>query len=103
MPRKAGYRHNDETRRKIQAAQLINRLEKHVFAKTPILNASQVNAAKALLAKVLPDLTAQADTGEQGELTNAYKLGAERFTRAIASLASRNTEDEAPRNPGRPN
>ncbi len=56
MPRKAGYRHHEDTRKKIKAAQLINRLEDHVFAKTPILDASQVNATKALLNKVLPDL-----------------------------------------------
>lgn len=54
--RKAGFRHTEETRNKIKAAQIINRLEDHVFAPEPIMDASQVNAAKALLAKVLPDL-----------------------------------------------
>lgn len=58
MPREAGYRHHEDTRKKIQAAQIINRLEKHVFADAPLLDASQVNAAKALLNKVLPDLSA---------------------------------------------
>lgn len=58
MPRKAGYRHNEDTRKKIKATQLINRLEKHVFSDKPLLDASQVNAAKALLSKVLPDLSA---------------------------------------------
>lgn len=56
MPRAQGYRHHEDTRKKIQAAQIINRLEKHVFSDEPLLDASQVNAAKALLAKVLPDL-----------------------------------------------
>lgn len=56
MPRQAGYRHHEDTRKKIKAAQLINRLEKHVFADVPVLDASQVNAAKTLLNKVLPDL-----------------------------------------------
>ncbi len=56
MPREAGYHHNETTRNKIRAAQLINRLESHVFADSPLLDASQVNAAKALLNKVLPDL-----------------------------------------------
>lgn len=56
--RTSGYRHNEDTRAKIKAAQLINRLQKHVDSKTPLLDASQVNAAKALLAKVLPDLQA---------------------------------------------
>lgn len=64
MPRDAGYRHHEDTRRKIQAAQIINRLEAHVFADAPILDASQVNAAKALLNKVLPDLSAVSVDGE---------------------------------------
>ena len=64
MPRKAGYRHHEDTRKKIRAAQIINRLEKHVFADEPLLDASQVNAAKALLSKVLPDLSAVTMDGE---------------------------------------
>jgi hypothetical protein len=64
MPRKAGYRHHEDTRRKIQAAQIINRLEAHVFGEKPILDPSQVNAAKVLLAKVLPDLKAHEHSGE---------------------------------------
>ena len=64
MPREAGYRHHEDTRKKIQAAQLINRLEAHVMAEKPILDASQVNAAKALLNKVLPDLSAVSVDGE---------------------------------------
>jgi len=58
MPRKAGYRHHEDTRKKIRAAALINRLQAHIESKTPIMDASQVNAAKALLNKVLPDLSA---------------------------------------------
>lgn len=64
--RKAGYRHADETRARIQAAQIINRLHSHVMADTPIMDASQVNAAKALLNKVVPDLQAMQVTGEDG-------------------------------------
>lgn len=64
MPRSPGYRHNEETRAKIKAAQIINRLESHVFASTPIMDASQVNAAKALLNKVLPDLSATTLSGD---------------------------------------
>ncbi len=58
MPRKAGYRHHEDTRKKIQAQSLINRLTEHVKSKTPLMDASQVNAARALLNKVLPDLSA---------------------------------------------
>ena len=49
-------RHDDETRAKIQAAQLINRMMKCVDGKVE-LSQSQVSCAKALLAKVLPDLS----------------------------------------------
>lgn len=66
MPREAGYRHHEDTRKKIKAAQLINRLEKHVFSKKPVLDASQVNAAKTLLNKVLPDLSAVSMDVEHG-------------------------------------
>lgn len=50
--------HPDEVKKKIQASQLINRLEKHVFSDEPIMDNSQVNAAVRLLNKVVPDLKA---------------------------------------------
>lgn len=56
--RKAGFRHSDDTRAKIKATAIINRLMTHVESDKPIMDASQVNAAKALLNKVLPDLSA---------------------------------------------
>lgn len=62
--RKAGYRHNEDTRKKIQAAQLINRLTDHALSNDPVMDASQVNAAKVLLNKVLPDLKAIEHSGE---------------------------------------
>lgn len=64
MPRKAGYRHHEDTRKKIQAQALINRLTAHVKSSTPLMDASQVNAAKALLNKVLPDLSAVSHAGD---------------------------------------
>lgn len=64
MPRSVGFKHLKSTREKIQASQLINRLEKHVFSQTPLLDASQVNAAKALLNKVLPDLSSVQMSGD---------------------------------------
>lgn len=76
MPRKAGYRHHEETRARIKAQQLINRLQKHVDADKPLLDASQVNAAKALLNKVLPDLKAieHAGAGENGEFVFSVRF-----------------------------
>lgn len=68
--RKPGYRHNEDTRAKIKAQQLINRLQQHIDADEPLLDASQVNAAKALLNKVLPDLKAveHSGQGDNGEI-----------------------------------
>ena len=74
MPRQAGYRHNETTRAKIQAQQLINRLQAHVDAPEPLLDSSQVNAAKALLNKVLPDLKGVELSGpEGGDVPIAFK------------------------------
>jgi hypothetical protein len=65
MPRKAGYRHHEDTRKRIQAQSIINRLQAHIDSPTPIMDASQVNAARALLNKVLPDLSAVQVGGDQ--------------------------------------
>lgn len=48
-------RHDDETRAKIQATQIINRLHGCVMGEIT-LDAQQVSSAKTLLNKVLPDL-----------------------------------------------
>lgn len=55
--RRPGYRHTQKTREKIQASQLINRLYSGAMGEVD-LTPAQVNAAKALLNKVLPDLSA---------------------------------------------
>lgn len=57
-------RHDDETRSKIQAALIINRMQECVMGNI-ILDAQQVSCAKALLNKVLPDL--QSTTLKGGE------------------------------------
>ena len=57
MAKRLNLTHDEETRRKIRTSQLINRLMGHVNGKIPMEN-SQVNAAKILLAKCLPDLSA---------------------------------------------
>ena len=59
MPRAVGYQHFQKTRDKIQAANLVNRLYSIAMGEidaTP----QQVNAAKSLLNKVLPDLQSMA-------------------------------------------
>lgn len=46
----------EQTRQKVQASQLINRLQDHVLG-TVELSSTQVRAAEILLKKTLPDLT----------------------------------------------
>lgn len=49
-------RHDEETRKRIQAAQLINRLQNHVDGKVE-LSTTQVRGIEILLRKILPDLS----------------------------------------------
>ena len=65
---------------RIQAQSLINRLQDHINAEKPIMDASQVNAAKALLNKVLPDLKAVEHSGgeEDGSIGITFKTVIER-------------------------
>ena len=51
-------RHPEELRKSIQIDQLIDRLIAHVCSPTPLMDASQVQLALALLNKALPDLRA---------------------------------------------
>lgn len=60
-------RHDENTRAKIQAALIINRLQGHVMGDVQ-LDAAQVSSAKTLLNKVLPDLT-------YNENENTHELG----------------------------
>lgn len=50
--------HDENTRMKIQASQLINRLTNHVLGEIEMSN-TQVSAALGLLKKTLPDLAAE--------------------------------------------
>lgn len=52
---------NDETRKKIQTSQLLNRLESHVFNDVK-MSQTQIKAAEILLKKTLPDLSAIAQS-----------------------------------------
>ena len=64
MPaRSTKIRHDEQTRAKIQAAQIINRLHGCVMGEVE-LSPAQVSAAKTLLGKVLPDLQSVAHEGD---------------------------------------
>ena len=50
--------HDELTRKKIQSTQIVNRLNNHVLSEDgDLMTTSQVNAAKVLLNKVIPDLS----------------------------------------------
>lgn len=66
--RKTKIRHDDETRAKIKASQLLNRLQDHVLGGCE-MTSTQVRAAEIVLRKVLPDLS-QADNTT--EVTHRY-------------------------------
>lgn len=64
--RKLKPRHQDESRAKIQASQLVHSLMNHVTGKRLYKRDSQVTAALGLLKKILPDMRATDMTGEGG-------------------------------------
>jgi hypothetical protein len=55
--------HDDQTKRRIQASQLLNRLELFVNGKIE-LNAAQVQAAKVVIGKAIPDLKSIEHSGD---------------------------------------
>jgi hypothetical protein len=63
--RPMGRLHQEDVRAKIQASQLVNRLTDHVLGRTE-MSPTQVQAAKILLGKTLPDLSAVELAGEGG-------------------------------------
>lgn len=74
-PRAHKIRHDTNTRAKIQASQIINRLQGYVNGKI-VLEAGQVSAGLGLLRKVLPDLQSTALTDKDG---NALSIAVVRF------------------------
>lgn len=73
----------DEWRKKIQASQLINRLNDHGLGIVE-MSATQVKAAQALIAKVLPDLKAVEHSGTI--ITRYETLSEEELNARIAVL-----------------
>lgn len=57
--------HDDKTKRLISASQLLNRLISHANGEIE-MTASQVNAAKIVIGKAIPDLKSVEMTGEGG-------------------------------------
>lgn len=68
MAKRLNLNHDDETRRKIQVSQLINRLNNHINHKDGSdMTATQLKAAEILLKKALPDLSSVEMTGKDGK------------------------------------
>lgn len=69
--------HDELTRKKIQASQIINRLNKHVLSEDgDLMSTSQVKAAQVLLNKVIPDLKTidmVADIKHEGEISITWQ------------------------------
>lgn len=61
-------RHDEQTRAKIKAGNIINRLNKYINGEVA-MEAAQVTAALGLLKKTLPDLTS---VEHSGEITKNY-------------------------------
>jgi hypothetical protein len=64
-PRAVKIRHDEQTRAKIQSAQIINRLQGYVMGKHT-LDPGQVSAGLGLLRKTIPDLSQAALTDGNG-------------------------------------
>ena len=73
--RKRKIRHDENTREKIRASQLINRLQDHILGKVD-MSATQVSAALGLLRKTLPDLATQ-------QIEHSGEIALERIERVI--------------------
>lgn len=58
--------HDDKTKRLIQASQLINRLISHANGEIEMTQ-SQVNAAKIVIGKAIPDLKAVEISGDENK------------------------------------
>ena len=58
MPANLTTRQKENTKKHIQVSMILKRLVKHTLGDEEIMTASQVNAAKILLGKVLPDMKA---------------------------------------------
>lgn len=68
--RKSLIQMSDEHRGKIRSAALLNALAEHAFGQRK-MEATQVQAARILLAKVLPDISAVQISGDRDNPVNA--------------------------------
>lgn len=58
--------HPEEVKKKIQASQLINRLQENALSTKEIMTAGQIASANSLLDRVVPKLKAVEHSGQMG-------------------------------------
>lgn len=64
MARRKQLFHPDEIKRKIQASQLINRLQENALAESEFMTPGQIQSANSLLDRVVPKLKAVEHSGD---------------------------------------
>ncbi len=89
--RQPGFVMSNEHRVKIQNSNILNSLIEHVEGRRE-MSATQVSAGLGLLKKVLPDLAASADAGDNGELRTVDKMTDDELE-AIARSGSAGTAE----------
>ena len=62
-------RQNEAVIKHIQTTAIVKRLVKHTLANEDVMTASQINAAKILLAKTMPDLKAIDNKSSDGSMS----------------------------------
>jgi hypothetical protein len=80
--------HPNEVRQKIQTSQLINRLTQHALSDDPIMDSSQVQAARALINKVVPDVTETTFKGDPSAPLQVEVSPRDRIASRLAGLAA---------------
>lgn len=65
MAKRNNLTQDEATRKRIQTSQLINRLNTHALSDKELMTNSQVNAAKILLNKSVPDLSSMTLSGDK--------------------------------------
>lgn len=97
MAKRITLTQSEDTRKKIQTSQLINRLSKHAFGEVELLP-TQIKAIEILLKKSLPDLSAIEITGDPNKPISLQRL----YTPEHAALLKRYFADTAPDVPTQP-
>lgn len=98
--RKPGFRMTNEHRVKIQNSNILNALIEHVEGIRE-MSATQVSAGLGLLKKIMPDLAASADMGDDGALKQVNRMTDAELEAIIAGGGDGTAE--APQSPSKLN